>query len=148
MAKSRRAANAVELSPAEAARSKAAVLLMLRAEKAKIEDQIEQAEADLRVYAAESGEQQIGPVICYTRTGQPSLKSALKGAALDRLKDQLILEVAPHYVKKSLDVAGIHAALSTDHGLRAILDNKGVTVMAGEVKIYFKEAEAVAVSDN
>lgn len=148
MAKARTTANAVQLSPAEAARAKAALLLMLRSEKAKIEDQIEQAEADLRAYAAESGETVIGPVVCYNRPTQPSMKAAVTGKAFERIKEELLNLVPSHYVKRSLDVPSIAAAITSDHGLSAILTTKGVTIVPGEVKVYFKEAEAVAVSDN
>ncbi len=120
----------------ETIEQKSAKLLSVRVQ---IKD-LEKAEAELvealRAHVKETGEKDIGGLLAYEKTGMAKLEG-LENKALNVAKEQLINELNSTYVKKSLDVNKMYAAMQTDRTLFGHLAQKGLTITQS-LEVYFK----------
>ena len=131
-------ARAVKLDEPAAARVKADVLLMLRAQAKATEVEISALEDELRAYVLSTGEVTIGPLLAYERTSPPKMVGA-SGKMLESHTAQLVNQF-PDYAPRKLDLSMMLAALETDLNLKNALVVRGLEISRGS-GWYFKTAK-------
>lgn len=111
----RKRGTAVQLTPEEAARAKAATLLQLELQKADIEAKAAELKAELTEYVKESGNTDLGAYTVTIGEQKPKIKlDHLTANAKTRIIEQLMAEL-PDYKKEKveLDWEKIYYALTT-----------------------------------
>jgi hypothetical protein len=127
----------VQLTPEDAAKARAALIVALRGEVKSLEKKIEEEENALREYVAETGEKNIGPLLAYERLGVPKIEGA-SGKVLEAHTDTL-MEQFPGYTQQKLDLTRLMAAWDTDFNLRNFFAARSLAIVR-ETKVYFKTA--------
>lgn len=125
----------VQLTPEDAAKARAALIVSLRAEVKSLEARIEDEENALREYYAATGEKNIGPLLAYERLGSPKIEGAT-GKTLEVHTDTL-MKTFPDYTQQKLDLTRIMAAWDADFNLRNFFAARNLAVVR-ETKVYFK----------
>lgn len=125
----------VQLTPEDAAKARAALIVSLRAEIKSLETRIEEEEQALREYVAATGEKNIGPLLAYERLGTPKIEGAT-GKVLEAHTDTL-LKAFPEYSQQKLDLTRVIAAWDSDFNLRNFFAARNLDIVR-ETKVYFK----------
>ena len=125
----------VQLTPEDAAKARAALIVTLRADVKALEKKIEEEENALREYVAATGEKNIGPLLAYERLGVPKIEGAA-GKVLEAHTDTL-LKAFPDYSQQKLDLTRMMAAWDTDFNLRNFFAARNLAIVR-ETKVYFK----------
>lgn len=125
------------LTPTQQAHARAEKIIALRKQIDALETELATETDSLRLYALETGERTIGPLLCYERSSSPRLVGA-SGKKMELYQEQLTNMLPEQYWNKKLDVSRMMAALDTDFNLRALLVERGLSIDA-PVSLYFKE---------
>jgi hypothetical protein len=115
---------------------KAENLLLTRAKIKELQEKEATLVQELRDYVKETGAKDIGNLLAYEKTGAAKMEG-LENKALKVAQEQLLNSLDTTYVKKSLDIGKMYAALQTDKALLGYLAEKGLKITQG-VDIYFK----------
>lgn len=116
---------------------KANELINVRAQIKQLQEKESVLQSELKAEVLASGRTDFGDVIAYERTGVAKLEG-LENKALKVATEQLINSLDPTYVKKTLDVGKMYAALQTDKSLLGHLAEKGLKITQ-QTDWYFKQ---------
>ncbi len=120
--------------------AKAQLLKDLRLKIAELEKQEDDVVVELRAHVTETHQTNIGCMLAYERLGVAKMVG-LENKSLKVAQEQMINEPGlATYVKTSLDVGKMYAALQTDKSLVGHLSEKGLKIEQDKAW-YFKLAK-------
>jgi aldehyde:ferredoxin oxidoreductase len=120
----------------ETIEDKAQRLIDVRLQQKQLKEKEGELEMELRLYVKETGAKDVGNLLAYERTSAAKL-IGLENKALKVAEEQLMNALDPTYVKRSLDVGKMFAALHTDKIVVGLLSERGLKIEQGS-EIYFK----------
>jgi hypothetical protein len=115
---------------------KAQELLAVRHQQVELKEREPALVEELREHVKSTGEKEIGGLLAYERTGAAKLEG-LENKAMKVAEEQLMNGLDGTYVKRSLDVGKMFAALQTDKALVGHLAEKGLKIVQS-TELYFK----------
>lgn len=92
-------------------------------------------EAQLRLYVAETGNKDLGPIVAYEKAKPAKLVGA-EGKRLEMMQEE-IMNTFPDYTKRSLNITDMAKNVETDTILQDFLEQLGLGIEQ-EVELYFK----------
>lgn len=132
-----------ELTPAQAAREKAARIVELEALAKSYKDQVDALKTELTEYVVETGDTDLGVLIAEKRNAKPAIDFGdmtpkQKGYALEQLQAEL-----PEFVvaKRELDVEKMFFALGTTPTVVNALKVRGLQIVQKETIAFKKPKE-------
>lgn len=132
-----------ELTPAQAAREKAARIVELEALAKSYKDQADALKTELTEYVVETGDTDLGALIAEKRNAKPAIDFGdmtpkQKGYALEQLQAEL-----PEFVvsKRELDVEKMFFALGTTPTVVNALKVRGLQIVQKETIAFKKPKE-------